>query len=75
MSKIALFAFNGEPMCFVHVMLNAIEMKEKGYDIKVILEGSATKLVKEFSNESKPYAKLYHKMKDLFYLVLKFVNW
>ena len=33
MEKVALFAFNGELMCFIHVLLNAIDMKEKGYDV------------------------------------------
>jgi hypothetical protein len=41
--KIALVAFNGEPMCFVHVLLNALDMHERGYDVKVIIEGSATR--------------------------------
>ena len=32
--KAALFAFNGEPMCFVHVLLNAFDMKDKdGYRV------------------------------------------
>jgi len=35
--KIALFAFNGKAMCFVHVLLNALDMNEKGYDVKVII--------------------------------------
>jgi hypothetical protein len=30
--KVAIFAYNGEPMCFAHVLLNALDMKEKGYD-------------------------------------------
>jgi len=64
MKKIALFAFNGEPMCFVHVLLNALDMKEKGYDVKVIIEGSATKLVEELADPTKPFANLYHKVKD-----------
>ena len=62
--KFCLFAFNGEAMCFVHVLLNALDMKEKGYDVKVVIEGSATKLVKEFQDTSKPFANLYHKVKD-----------
>lgn len=27
MKKVALFAFQGEVMCFAHVLLNAFEMK------------------------------------------------
>jgi hypothetical protein len=29
MKKIALFVFNGDPMCFIHVLLNALDMKER----------------------------------------------
>lgn len=64
MKKNALFAFNGEPMCFVHVLLNALDMEEKGYDVKVIIEGSTTKLVEELADETKPFANLYKKVKD-----------
>jgi len=52
MKKIALFAFNGDPMCFIHVLINALEMKEKGYEVALVIEGSATKLVKLLSNGS-----------------------
>ena len=46
MKKIALFAFNGDPMCFIHVLINAVELKENGNDVALVIEGSATKLVK-----------------------------
>lgn len=63
--KAALFAFNGEPMCFVHVLLNAFDMKEKGLEVAVIIEGSATKLVKTFNDDpSLPFANLYVKAKE-----------
>lgn len=51
-------------MCFVHVLLNALDMKEKGYDVRVIIEGSATKLVEELADPTKPFANLYQKVKD-----------
>jgi hypothetical protein len=47
--KIVLVAFNGEFMCFVHVLLNALDMKERGYDVKIVIEGAATKIVPELS--------------------------
>jgi len=62
--RFALFAFNGDPMCFIHVILNALDLREKGNDVKVIVEGSATKLAKEFENESNPYYKMYQKLKE-----------
>jgi hypothetical protein len=62
MKKIALFAFNGEPMCFAHVLLNAFDLKEKGHDARIVIEGSATRLVKDLhEDESLPFAKLYEK--------------
>jgi hypothetical protein len=47
--KVAVFAFNGETMCFAQTLLNAQDMEEKEYDIKLIIEGSATKQIKELS--------------------------
>ena len=29
MKKIALFVFNGDPMCFIHVLLNALDLDSK----------------------------------------------
>jgi len=60
MEKVALFAFNGEPMCFVHVLLNALDMKEKGIDVKMIIEGAAVKLIPDFSSASSPLKPLFN---------------
>ena len=49
MHKFALFAFNGDPMCFIHVLLNALDLQEKGHTVALVVEGSATKLVKLLS--------------------------
>ena len=64
MKKIALFAFNGDPMCFIHVLLNALDMKEKGHDIKLVIEGSATKLVPELAKPENMMHGLYVKVKE-----------
>ncbi len=34
-------------MCFVHVLLNAVDMQSNGMDVKIIMEGEAVKLIKE----------------------------
>jgi hypothetical protein len=64
MKKTALFAFNGDPMCFVHVMLHALDMQEKKYDVKLIIEGSATKLIVDLEKPDAPFAGLYRKLKQ-----------
>jgi len=65
MEKIALFAFNGELMCFIHVLLNAIDMNEKGYEVKIVIEGSATKLIPELAEGKNPLSSHYKKAKAL----------
>ncbi|MFX1466139.1 MAG: cytoplasmic protein, partial [Promethearchaeota archaeon] len=63
--KVAIYAFRGEPMCFAHALLNTLDMNGKGYDIKLIIEGTATKQIKELSDPNKPFANLYEKVKKL----------
>jgi len=62
--KYAIFAFKGETMCFVHALLNALDMKKQGYAVKLIIEGTATRLIKELSDPKKPFANLYEKAKQ-----------
>jgi hypothetical protein len=63
--KIALVAFNGEPMCFVHVLLNALDMHERGYDVKVIIEGSATRTANTLDGPAGQYGQFYAQVKEL----------
>ncbi|MEO0077827.1 MAG: cytoplasmic protein [candidate division WOR-3 bacterium] len=65
MKKVALFVFNGDPLCFIHVALNAMDMKDRGYDVKVIVEGEATKLISLLRNETKPGAAEFKKLRIL----------
>ena len=65
MKKVALFAFNGDLMCFIHVLLNALDMNTKGYEVKVVIEGSATKLIPELADQGNPMFRLYEKAKGL----------
>ncbi|NDY59010.1 cytoplasmic protein [Desulfovibrio sulfodismutans] len=65
MKKVAIFAFRGDMMCFIHVLLNAIDMREKGFETLVILEGAATTLVEKLADESNPMHKLFEKTKAL----------
>lgn len=51
MKKVALFAFRGEPMCFIHVLLNGLDMQQRGFEVKIVIEGEATGLVREFQKE------------------------
>jgi len=64
MKKIVLFVFNGDPMCFIHVLLNALDMQEKKYVVSVILEGASVKLIPELAKPENPQNKLWEKVKS-----------
>jgi len=62
MQKAALFVFNGDPMCFVHVLLNALDMKQRGVTAEIVLEGAATGLLPELNAASNPLNGLWKKV-------------
>ena len=64
MKKIILFVFNGDPMCFIHVLLNALDMKEKKLDVSIVIEGAATKLIPELVKTDNPQNKLWENVKS-----------
>jgi hypothetical protein len=64
MEKVALFAFNGDAVCFVHVLLNALDMRAKEYDVCVVIEGAAVKLIPALAQPSHPLHGLYTKVKE-----------
>lgn len=64
MQKFALFVFNGDPMCFIHVLLNALDMNAKGHEAKIILEGASVKLIPELVKSENPLNGLWKKNLD-----------
>lgn len=64
MGKVALFVFNGDPMCFIHVLLNAQDMIERGMESCIVVEGAATKLIPELAKEDHPLHTLWEKTKS-----------
>ncbi|MCB2168021.1 MAG: DsrE family protein [Deltaproteobacteria bacterium] len=64
MKKVAMFVFNGSPMCFVHVLLNALDMHARGDDVRIVMEGEATKLVPELALPENWLHALWQKARD-----------
>lgn len=62
MKKYLFLAFQGNQMCFMHLLLYSIELHEKGMEVKIIMEGEATKLIKELEESEN---KVYLKAKEL----------
>jgi len=64
MKNIALFVFNGDPMCFIHVLLNAHDMSEKGINVQVVVEGAAVKLIPGLAKPENPLNKMWESAKS-----------
>ena len=62
--KNALFVFNGNPMCFIHVLLNALDMKAKGMEARIVLEGESVQLVPELARPGSPLNGLWVKARE-----------
>ncbi len=63
--KTVLFAFRGDPLCFVHVLLNGIDLHERGREGLIVIEGDAVTVVAQMSKPGHFLSTLYQKAKDL----------
>jgi len=54
MRKILFYAMTGEKSCFQHVLLNAVQLHEAGYEVRVIFEGASVKLPALLQGEGNP---------------------
>ncbi len=61
MQKFALFVFNGDPMCFIHVLLNALDMRSRDHEARIVMEGASVKLVPELVKPGNPLNGLWKK--------------
>jgi hypothetical protein len=64
MDKIVLITYNPELMCFGHVLIYALDFDEKGYEVKIVIEGGAVTLVSTLKNPEAPFYALYQKVKE-----------
>ncbi len=64
MKKVALFVFNGDPMCFTHVMLYAKDFHAKGDEVRIVLEGTATMLPGKLSAPGAPFGEMYRFVRE-----------
>lgn len=62
--KSALFVFNGDPMCFIHVLLNALDLHASGHEARVVMEGASVRLVPELIKPEHPLARLFSQVRD-----------
>lgn len=63
MNRMALFVFNPDPMCVVHVLLNALDLQQNGYAATIVIEGAATRLVVALGQSTHPLHTLWERVK------------
>ncbi len=63
--KQVIFAFRGDPMCFVHVLLNGIDLQNRDRGGLIVIEGEAVTLVPEMAKPDHFLSQLYQKAKNL----------
>jgi hypothetical protein len=64
MKKVAMFVFNGSPMCFVHVLLNGLDMSVRGDEVRIVMEGGATKLAPKLAKPGHALHNLWVKARE-----------
>ena len=64
MTRVVFFAFRSEPMCFMHALLNALDLEEKGMWGEIVFEGEATRLIPEITRPDHFLNKLYLQVKS-----------
>ncbi len=65
MKKNVIFAFRGDPLCFVHVLLNGIDLHERGREGLIVIEGDAVTLIPKMAAPDHFLHGLYKKAKAL----------
>lgn len=62
MKKYLFYAMQENPMCFTHILLNALDLHSSGHEVKIIFEGASVKLPSQFEKDQN---KLYLEAKKL----------
>jgi len=62
-AEVIILAFEGKKACFLHALLNALDMSEKGIEVSIVMEGESPSLLKEIVNETDALHGLYSEAK------------
>ncbi|MDD4080863.1 MAG: hypothetical protein PHP02_05570 [Eubacteriales bacterium] len=54
MKKVLLYGMTGEKTCFMHVLLNALDLHAAGHEARVVFEGASVKLPAVLAKENNP---------------------
>lgn len=63
--RVLLMSRSYEDSAMLHLLLNALDMHEKGFEVKIMFEEAATKYVVELNADQKPFSGFYKKAREL----------
>lgn len=64
MTKVVFFVFRPDPTCFLHALLNALDLEEKGMWGEIVFEGESCKLIPLMSQPDHDLHALYTQAKN-----------
>lgn len=64
MEKTVFFAFRDHPLCFIHVLLNSLDLADKGMGGTIVLEGESITLVPVMADPDHFLHPLYRRAKE-----------
>lgn len=60
MKKYLFYVMRSDKMCFIHVLLNALDLKDSGAEVKIVFEGQAVTLPPILTAENNGLYKKVH---------------
>ncbi len=64
MRKFVIYALNGDANCFLQVLLTVLDLSDKGYEVRLVIAGSATCLVKHSEEHGVLLASLFRSVQE-----------
>ena len=55
MSKFLFYAMTGEKSCLLHVLMNAVDLADKGHEVRVVFEGRSVLMPSQLKQENNPH--------------------
>ncbi len=64
MRKFVIYALNGDANCFLHVLLTVLDLDDKGYEVRLVIVGSAICLVNHPEEHGVLFASLLQRVQE-----------
>ena len=64
MTKAALFVLTGDTTYFYHVLLNCLDMADKGHSPEIVMDGASTRLLSDMSRRDHYLNHLWETVKS-----------